>query len=198
MIGIVDYGAGNLLSVGNALDYLGRESVVVRGPGDLGKVEKLILPGVGAFGAAMRMLREKEWVPALLQWIEEDKPFLGICLGMQVLFEQSEESPRGKGLGVFKGDVPRFHQGRVPQIGWNQVRYNKGSKLFKGIDNGSFFYFLHSYYVRDRTGVTTAVTDYVVEYTSAVERGSVYGVQFHPEKSGEVGLKLLKNWVIEC
>lgn len=135
-----------------------------------------------------------------MEWLNSDKPFLGICLGMQLLFEQSEEAQKEcKGLSFFKGGVPKFETEKVPQIGWNNVSYPRESILFKGIEENSFFYFLHSYYIQPfEKNIGIGVTDYGIEYISAVNKGNIYGVQFHPEKSGKNGLKLLQNWIELC
>jgi imidazole glycerol phosphate synthase glutamine amidotransferase subunit len=199
MIGIVDYGAGNLLSVMNAMGYLNVECRLVRSVEDTNGMEGLILPGVGAFEPAMKMLRSKKLDRAIIEWFENDRPFLGICLGLQLLFERSEEAPGVKGLGLLKGDVVKFKGGRVPQIGWNQACVRKGSRLLKGTGQNQFYYFLHSYYVKPQEKrVVAATTEYGIEYASAIEKGNALGVQFHPEKSGDAGLKLLSGWVKMC
>jgi len=199
MIAIIDYGAGNLRSVKKAFDYLNVASEVITKPGQLAGAEKIVLPGVGAFGAAVQKLCDSGFYKAIRDWINLNKPFLGICLGMQLLLETSEETPDVKGLAVFMGENLRFKTGKVPQIGWNQVQYQCKSSLFEGIPNGSFFYFLHGYYLSpiDR-GVILATTEYGIEYPSAMASGNIAAVQFHPEKSGAPGLKLLENWVKLC
>jgi glutamine amidotransferase len=196
MIGIIDYGAGNLRSVRKALDYLGVESRILHTPGDFQGLDKLILPGVGAFRAAVEKLREFQMSQAILDWIAADKPFLGICVGMQVLFDCGEESPGTAGMGVFAGEVPRFRHAKVPQIGWNRLHIRKASPLLDGIAEGSFFYFLHGYYCSPAdSDIVVAETEYAITYAAIVQRGNTYAVQFHPEKSAENGLLLLKNWV---
>lgn len=199
MIGIIDYGAGNLLSVKKALEFLGMNVKVIASEENFEGIERLILPGVGAFQAAIDKINERGLYAPIYQWLNEDKPFLGICLGMQLLFEESEESPGIKGFNIFKGTVTRFRSHKVPQIGWNQVSFAKESKLLAGIDDGAFFYFLHSYYVKpqDKT-ITAGRTRYDVCYASIIERGNIRAVQFHPEKSSTVGLALLRNWVSVC
>ena len=195
MIGIIDYGAGNLGSVKKAFAYLEVPHRVVAAGRDLDNLDGVILPGVGAFGAAVEKLTGKNLAPALKEYIAADRPFLGICLGMQLLLESSEETAGEQGLGVIKGTCRRLRQGKVPQIGWNRVRIKKNIPLFAGIPDGSFFYFLHSYYVQEEEpGICAAVTDYYRPFTSVFARGNLWGVQFHPEKSGEAGLRLLENW----
>lgn len=199
MIGIIDYGAGNLRSVKKALDYLEVENTIIRSQSDFRAIERIILPGVGAFGAAVDTLKAQELYQPVLEWLADDKPFLGICLGMQLLFEESQESKGVKGFGVFKGNVPQFTQGKVPQIGWNQVKKVKDSPLLEGIADNAFFYFLHGYYVSaEEPETVVAETEYGITYTSIVNKRQIYGVQFHPEKSSHVGMQLLKNWVTRC
>jgi glutamine amidotransferase len=199
MIAIIDYGAGNLRSVKKAFNHLGKKSTIAIKAEDLKRAEKVVLPGVGAFGAAIDKLKETGFHEATLAWISEGKPFLGICLGMQMLFEESLESKNTKGLGIFKGKCSRFSKGKVPQMGWNQINITKESPLLKGIPNKSFFYFLHGYYVEtENKEIVTATTDYFINYTSIIEKENTFGVQFHPEKSGEMGLKMLNNWLEIC
>ena len=198
MIGIIDYGAGNLLSVKKALDYIGVNSKVLRSEKDFEGIDGIILPGVGAFRSAIMRLVFSGIYDLIYSWIQSDRPFLGICLGMQLLFEFSEESEDTRGFGVFKGNVVRFRAGKVPQIGWNQVSINKKSCIMKGIKNKSFFYFLHSYYVKTEEDIIIGRTEYDVVYPSIINRGKTYGVQFHPEKSGETGIRLIENWVRLC
>ncbi len=199
MIAIIDYGAGNLKSVKKAFDFLQVESKIVSAPNEAECADKIVLPGVGAFGAAVEKLKQSGFYHFLKNWIESNKPFLGICLGMQLLFESSTESEIVEGLGVFKGQCVRFTEGKIPQIGWNQINKVKESKLLTGIEDESFFYFLHSYYVRpEDQNIVAATTSYGIDYPSVFEQGNIYAVQFHPEKSGEKGLQLLKNWVELC
>lgn len=197
MIGIIDYGAGNLLSVKKAFEYIGVRVKIIDVPKGLKSLTKLVLPGVGAFEAAMIKIRERGLYKFIYDWIREDKPFLGICLGMQLLFEQSEESSTVDGFNLFSGTVKRFKLVRCPQIGWNQVKIRKAScNLFHDIADNSFFYFLHSYFVIPKENeIEIGTTDYGGNYTSAIGKGSVYAVQFHPEKSGKLGLKLIENWL---
>ncbi|MDZ7260646.1 MAG: imidazole glycerol phosphate synthase subunit HisH, partial [candidate division KSB1 bacterium] len=166
---------------------------------ELTGVEKIVLPGVGAFGAAMEKLKESGFYESVREWLLSNKPFLGICLGMQLLFEESLESEGIKGLGLFRGKCLRFQKGKVPQIGWNQIKIERHSRLLEGIEDGSFFYFLHGYYVAPKNGdIVVATTDYGITYPSILEKGHIFAVQFHPEKSGEKGLRLLQNWVKLC
>jgi glutamine amidotransferase len=196
LIAIVDYGIGNLASVRKAFAKVGAEAKVTSSPDEIAGAEKVVLPGVGAFGKAVEHLAAHGLVGPLRQAISDGKPFLGICLGMQLLFEASEEAPGVKGLGLFKGNVKRFEGvPKVPQIGWNEARQTTSSPLFASIPSPSFFYFVHSYYVvpRDSTSVL-ALADYGGEYAVAVGKDNVWGVQFHPEKSQAWGLALLKNF----
>ena len=200
MIGIIDYGAGNLLSVYKVLKFLKVEPKILSKPEDFNNIDKLILPGVGAFQSAMKKLLNSGMSDNTLEWLKADKPFLGICLGMQLLFESSEEAEDDfKGLSFLKGGVPKFKTDKVPQIGWNNVSYPKESMLFKDIKAGSSFYFLHSYYIKPEDElISIGSTDFEINYTSAINKGNIYGVQFHPEKSGKNGLKLLQNWIELC
>lgn len=199
MIAIIDYGAGNLHSVKKAFNRLEKKSMIVTEGEDLKKADRVVLPGVGAFGTAIERLEETHFFEATMDWLSKDKPFLGICLGMQMLFEESLESEKTKGFGIFEGKCPRFKKGKVPQIGWNQINIIKDSPLLKDIPDKSFFYFLHGYYVEAKNrNIISATTDYFITYTSMVEKGNIFGVQFHPEKSGKLGLKMLKNWAETC
>ncbi|MCX7818725.1 MAG: imidazole glycerol phosphate synthase subunit HisH [Kiritimatiellae bacterium] len=199
MIGVIDYDMGNLGSVLNACRALGLSAQVLDGPEGAAACRALVLPGVGAFGDGLRQLRERGWEPVLREWIAADRPFLGICLGLQVLFESSEESPGVPGLGVLAGEVRRFRlppELKVPHMGWNRVRVEApGAELFEGIPDGAHMYFVHSYYAcpLDAT-VVAARTDYGVTFCSAVRRGALFAVQFHPEKSQAHGLRLLRNF----
>jgi glutamine amidotransferase len=199
MIAIIDYGAGNLLSVKKAFDFLRVENKVISSGSEFDGFDRIVLPGVGAFGAAMERLEQSGFIKIIAPWLNADKPFLGICLGVQLLFESSLEAEGMKGFSVFQGKCLPFTEGKVPQIGWNQINIKKMSPLLEGINDGSFFYFLHGYYVSPADeDIVTATTNYGLIYPSVIAKGNVYAVQFHPEKSGELGLKLLKNWVDLC
>jgi len=197
MIGIIDYGMGNLGSVSNACRFLGMDARILSRPAEVAECRALILPGVGAFGDCMEHLERHGFVPVIRDWIAADRPFLGICLGLQLLYEGSEESPGVAGLGVLPGTIRRFalpREWKVPQIGWNGVRQaQQGCPLFKGIPDGAFFYFVHSYYA-EKSGVAAGVTSYGLDYASVVWKGSMMAVQFHPEKSQKLGLRMLANF----
>jgi len=198
MIAVIDYGAGNLRSVMNAVSRLGAKAELASDAGGIASYEKLILPGVGNFGKVAENLEKKELNKAIKEFIAEGKPFLGICLGLQLLLEGSEESKKAKGFGLLKGINLRFSGGlKVPQIGWNQIEICSGkSRLFKGVKSGSFAYFVHSYYAKpEDEKIIAAKTDYGITYASAIEMENVFAAQFHPEKSGEVGLRILKNFI---
>jgi len=199
MIGIVDYEAGNLNSVQKAFDFLEKESKILKSPEGWGNIQHLVLPGVGSFGFAMQRIQEKKLKKPLIEWIESGRPFLGICLGFQLLFESSEEFPGIEGLSIFKGTCRRFTGKKVPQIGWNDIHVARSVEWIQEIGNGEFFYFNHSYYVvAEEEEVVVATSCYNVEFTCIAGKGKVYGVQFHPEKSGRTGLKLLQNWAERC
>lgn len=197
MIAIIDYDAGNVKSVEKALKTLGQEVIITRDKEILLNADKVILPGVGAFGDAMEKLHRYGLVDVIHEIIEKKKNFLGICLGLQLLFEQSEESPGVKGLGILKGKVVRFPEGelKVPQISWNSLEFPKESVLFHGISEGEYVYFVHSYYLKAEEDIVTATTEYGVTVHAAVEKGNIFACQFHPEKSSDIGLKILKNFV---
>ena len=193
MIAVIDYRAGNLTSVMKALDHLRADAVVTREPEVVAKAEKIILPGVGHFSATA-VLEETGLRGAILQRIKDGVPFLGICVGMQWMFESSSESPDTRGLGVFSGACELFPQRvKSPHVGWNSLACRDGSRLLRGIPTGSFFYFTHSYFA-PVVQATVARSEYGGEFSAAVERDNLFGVQFHPEKSGATGLKLLGNF----
>ena len=196
MIAIIDYGAGNLQSVKNALDYLKVDSIITSNARDIIKAKKVIFPGVGSFGDGIRALYELDLVDPIMKVIEDNKPFLGICLGMEVLFEKSEESPGVEGLGIFGGRVKKFKGSlKIPHIGWNQIKIQKESAILEGIPDNSFFYFVHSYYAEPKDKeIALAKTDYGEEFVSAVEKGNIFALKFHPERSGDIGLSILKNF----
>ncbi|MEF9941803.1 MAG: imidazole glycerol phosphate synthase subunit HisH [Lachnospiraceae bacterium] len=198
MIAIIDYDAGNIRSVEKAFLLLGEEVVLTRDATVLLHADKVVLPGVGAFGDAMMHLKKYELEKVIPDIIAKGIPFLGICLGMQLLFEQSEETPGVQGLGILKGDIVRIPSGKgikIPHMGWNSLRFPKESKLFSDISEESYVYFVHSYYLRAKEDIVTATTDYQVQIHAAVEKGNVFACQFHPEKSSKVGLRILKNFV---
>jgi imidazole glycerol-phosphate synthase subunit HisH len=199
MISILDYGAGNLRSVQNTLGEIGAEYELVRDAAALGRATKIILPGVGHFGQMMRALDQMQVRDALLERIRAGIPFLGICLGLQALFESSEEAPEERGLGLFRGQIQRFSaSARVPHMGWNEIEpgtlREPGAKLLRNLAPHPYLYFAHSYYapVNDATAATC---NYTVPYTAVLETKNIFGVQFHPEKSGPVGLRIVKNFV---
>ena len=194
MIGIIDYGVGNLFSLNASLQYLGLESIVTNDIEELEKADRIILPGVGAFGDAYAMLEKTGLIPYLKL---TQKPMLGICLGMQLLFDKSYEYGEYEGLGVIKGEICPIAKDvskdlKIPHMGWNSLSYKKDSKLFKYVSEGSYVYYVHSFYAKHCEESTVAVSNYGVEITGAVENGNYYGTQFHPEKSGIVGLNILK------
>ncbi len=198
-IGIVDYGAGNLHSVNKALRFLGKECRLVRNPHELEDLERLVLPGVGSFGYAAQALQKKGWRDAISQWLGNDRPFLGICLGMQMLFGGSEESPGISGLGKFPGICRGFQTRKTPQIGWNTVHIKTESCILRNLTVPSHFYFVHGFFVETPASeCVLAESDYGVTYPSIVGQGRVFGTQFHPEKSGRIGLQLLLNWAELC
>ena len=197
MIAIIDYDAGNLKSVEKALLFLGEEAKVTSEAEEILSADKIILPGVGAFGDAMEKLNNSGLSEVIREAVKRKIPLLGICLGLQLLFEASEESPGVDGLSILKGKIVRIpdKEGfKVPHIGWNSLSINPESKLFAGIPEDSYVYFVHSYYLKAEEPIVAATTDYVADIHAAVEKDQVFACQFHPEKSGEVGLKLLKNF----
>lgn len=198
MIAIIDYDAGNLKSVEKALKFLGQEVKVSRDREVILGADKVILPGVGAFGDAMGKLNSYGLVQVIRDAIGMGKPFLGICLGLQLLFERSDESPGVPGLGVLKGEIVRIPDGgglKIPHIGWNSLELRNNGKLFAGITGEPYVYFVHSYYLRaEEPEIVTAATEYGVSIHAAVEHGNVSACQFHPEKSGDTGLAILKNF----
>lgn len=199
MIAVIDYDAGNIASVLKALEFVGGKPVLTRDADVIMNAEKVILPGVGSFGEAMNKLNKYGLVKVIKDYVATGKPFMGICLGLQLLFEQSEESPSVKGLSVLPGVCRKIPEGeglKVPQIGWNSISFPKESRLFKGLKDGEFVYFVHSYYLEAKNYEdVAAVCEYGVTVHAAVEHENVYACQFHPEKSSDAGLKILKNFV---
>lgn len=205
MVIIVDYGMGNLRSVSKALEFLGFEAEITRDPDRISRADHLILPGDAAFGAAMDNLRRYGLLDVVLQAIRSGKPFLGICAGIQLLMDQSEERGVHAGMGVVPGKVLKFFQKadtnpytstlKVPHMGWNTIRIRKNAPIFRGVPDGSMMYFVHSYYVVPEGDVVAATTDHGIEFCSVIWKDNVYATQFHPEKSGSVGLQMLANFV---
>ncbi|MBS5282881.1 MAG: imidazole glycerol phosphate synthase subunit HisH [Clostridiales bacterium] len=199
MITVIDYDAGNLRSVEKALAYLGEESRITREKEAILHADKLILPGVGSFGDAMERLTQYDLVGTIQEAAGRGIPFLGICLGMQLLFESSEESPGVKGLGLLPGKILRIpeHPGlKIPHMGWNSLSITPGAALFRHIKDGDYVYFVHSYYLKaEDPDIVAASTWYGTQIHCAVERGNLFGCQFHPEKSGSVGLQILKDFI---
>lgn len=194
MIAIADYGIGNLRSVQKAFNKLGYDAIITGDKAVIESASHVVLPGVGAFADAINLLRISGLDKIIIAEAKKGKPILGICLGMQLLFESSSESGFHEGLGLIKGKITRFNIDlKVPQVGWNSVKVAKSSKILNNVD-GEYFYFVHSFCAADINDETCGITDYSVEFTSAVEKNNIFGVQFHPEKSGESGLKILKNF----
>jgi glutamine amidotransferase len=196
MIAIIDYGMGNLRSVQRAFEHVGAEVVVTAHRETIESASAVVLPGVGAFGKAMSNLEEAGLTDVIRQVIDGGRPFLGICLGLQLLFEESDEMGQHRGLGVFGGKVKRFEVDlKVPQIGWNQIHIQQASRLLKGVADGSYAYFVHSYYVAPADpAIVLTTTDFEIDYASIIGQGNVFGIQFHPEKSQSVGLRILRNF----
>lgn len=199
MIAIIDYDAGNIKSVEKALAALSAETMVTRDAEIILRADKVILPGVGSFGDAMEKLHRYGLVSVIRQVIERGTPFLGICLGLQLLFESSEESPGAAGLGILEGKILRIPERddlKVPHIGWNSLRFPNKGRLFAGIPENTYVYFVHSYYLEAKeAGIVTAVSEYGVQIHASVECGNVFACQFHPEKSSDTGLSILRNFV---
>lgn len=199
MIAIIDYDAGNIKSVIKAMEHLGQEVILTRNPEEILSADHVILPGVGSFGDAMEKLHKYELVPVIHQVVERNIPFLGICLGLQLLFESSEESEGVPGLGILKGKIVRFDEEKglkIPHMGWNSLDFPNDGRLFAGIPQKSYVYFVHSYYLKaeDET-IVKATSDYANHVHASVECGNVFACQFHPEKSSDIGLQILKNFV---
>ena len=197
MIAIIDYGMGNLHSVSKALQKLGAQTSIITHPAEMDGAQALILPGVGAFGQGMERLREQGFPDTIRDFVSTGKPVLGICLGLQLLFEESDEMGHHEGLGLFPGRVTRF-QGSlvVPHMGWNQIWPTQPSAILRGVEPGSYAYFVHSYYAEPSDpAIIVATTDYGIDFASVVGRDNVFGLQFHPEKSQRVGMQILQNLV---
>ena len=199
MVAIIDYDAGNIKSVEKALHYLGEEAVITRDRDTILGADRVILPGGGAFGDAMDKLRTYGLDKVIQEVVGQNTPFLGICLGLQLLFESSEESEGVEGLGILKGKVVRLPEEsdlKIPHIGWNSLKYPNPGRLFTGIAEDSYVYFVHSYYLQAKDpSIVTATTEYGTLIHASVEQGNVFACQFHPEKSSEVGMQILKNFL---
>jgi glutamine amidotransferase len=204
MIAVIDYGMGNLKSVSKAFDKLKADAKVTSNAEDIKKASKVVFPGVGSFEDGMEELNKRNLTVVLKDIISKGKPFLGLCLGLQLLFERSEEAPNAEGLGILKGKVKRFplninHKKlKVPHVGWNQIRFAQStskSKLLTGIEDGSFVYFVHSYYtLPEDEKIVTSTTEYGITFCSTIKKDNIYATQFHPEKSQKMGLKILENF----
>ena len=198
MIAIIDYDAGNIKSVEKAFQFLGEETVLSRDRDVILSADKVVLPGVGAFGDAMAKLKDYNLVNTIYDVVDKKTPFLGICLGLQLLFESSDESEGVPGLGILQGKISKIPDKagfKIPHIGWNSLELINNGKLFKGIDNQSYVYFVHSYYLQaTEQEIVKATTEYVAHIHASVEKDNVFACQFHPEKSGNVGLKILDNF----
>ena len=199
MVAIIDYDAGNIKSVEKAIEFLGKEVVITRNPEDILSATHVILPGVGAFGDAMEKLHKYGLISVIHEVVKRNIPFIGICLGLQLLFDKSEETPGVEGLGILKGEIKRIpdqNDLKIPHIGWNSLKYPNKGRLYEGIPEESYVYFVHSYYLdaKDKDSVV-AITEYGTEIHASVEKGNVFACQFHPEKSSSVGLKILENFL---
>lgn len=197
MIAIVDYGMGNLRSVEKGFLRMGVDARVVTGPASIDSAQGVVLPGVGAFRDCMRNLTDADLTDAIVRSVRKGKPFLGICLGLQVLFSESEEFGLCRGLDIFKGRVVRFPEGelKVPHMGWNTVRIDHRPPIFDGIPDNAFFYFVHSFFVvPEDAGIIAGTTEYGTEFTAMIWKDNVFATQFHPEKSQEMGLRILKGF----
>ena len=199
MIGVIDYDAGNIRSVEKALLLLGQEVRITQDAGEILSADKVILPGVGAFGDAMDNIRKRGLEPVIRQVADKGTPFLGICLGLQLLFERSEEAPGVKGLGLIKGEIlkiPEKEGMKIPHMGWNSLHLEHDGKLFRGIEEQAYVYFVHSYYLKaEDENIVKASTEYCTHIHASVEKGNIFACQLHPEKSSDVGLHILKNFI---
>lgn len=199
MIAVIDYDAGNIRSVEKALLLLGQEVCITQDAGKILSADKVILPGVGAFGDAMDNIRKRGLEAVIRQVADKGTPFLGICLGLQLLFERSEEAPGVKGLGLLKGEIlkiPEKEGMKIPHMGWNSLHLEHDGKLFRGIEEQAYVYFVHSYYLKaEDENIVKASTEYCTHIHASVEKGNIFACQFHPEKSSDVGLHILKNFI---
>ena len=199
MVAIIDYDAGNIKSVEKAIQFLGEEAIITRNPDEILSASHVILPGVGAFGDAMEKLHKYGLIPIIHEVVERDIPFLGICLGLQLMFDRSEETPRVEGLSILKGEIKRIPDKddlKIPHIGWNSLKYPNVGRLYKDIPEDSYVYFVHSYYLdAEEKDIVVATTEYGTNIHASVEKGNVFACQFHPEKSSSVGLKKLENFL---
>ena len=199
MIAVIDYDAGKIRSVEKALLLLGQEVRITQDAGEILSADKVILPGVGAFGDAMDNIRKRGLEPVIRQVADKGTPFLGICLGLQLLFERSEEAPGVKGLGLIKGEIlkiPEKEGMKIPHMGWNSLHLEHDGKLFRGIEEQAYVYFVHSYYLKaEDENIVKASTEYCTHIHASVEKGNIFACQFHPEKSSDVGLHILKNFI---
>ena len=199
MIAIIDYDAGNIKSVEKAMLLLGQEVKITREKDEILSADKVILPGVGAFGDAMGKIRQYGLEEVIKEVVKKETPFLGICLGLQLLFESSDETPGVEGLGILKGKILRIpdKEGlKIPHMGWNSLKFPKEGRLFKGLPEDSYVYFVHSYYLEaEEESIVTATTEYSTRIHASVEQGNVFACQFHPEKSSDVGIQILRNFV---
>lgn len=199
MIAIIDYDAGNIKSVEKALQKLGADVVITKDPQEILSADKVILPGVGSFGDAMNNLRKYGLDEVIHQVVENGTPFLGICLGLQLLFKRSDESPGAVGLGILEGEILRIPEAgglKIPHMGWNSLHLQNHGRLFKGLKENDYVYFVHSYYLKaEDESIVKATTNYSVNIHASVEKDNVFACQFHPEKSSDVGLQILKNFV---
>lgn len=199
MIAVIDYGAGNLQSVVKALDFIGCPNIITNSKDELLKADGAILPGVGSFADAMDCMNSSGTAEAVIEFVKTGKPFLGICLGLQLLFDESEESPGAKGLGLLKGNITRIPNAngtlKIPHMGWNSLDIKKHDALFKGIEGEPYVYFVHSYYLKaEDESIVSSRTSYGVSIDASVSSGNIFAMQFHPEKSGKVGLQILRNF----
>jgi len=191
-IGIIDYGSGNLKSIQNMLSYLGQEFFVASTPDEIRRADKLIFPGQGHFEQATKALEASGLVAEIKNSIAQDKPFLGICLGLQILFDKSEEAPDSLGLGVLKGEVVKFSQGKTPQIGWNKIQTTQNNSILED----EHYYFVNSYYVKPTDAdVSSSYCNYYTDFVASIEKKNLIAVQFHPEKSGDAGIRVFEKWL---